>query len=60
LIVAALSASSNVMFMAKQASVIANGMDGENPPPGLTSDASATATSCAISIRAGANRPSLR
>ena len=42
LIVAATSASSNVRSMPKQASVIANGIDGENPPPGLTSVASAT------------------
>ena len=44
LIVAATSASSNVRSMPKQASVIANGIDGEKPPPGLTSVASATAT----------------
>ena len=30
--------------MPKQASVIANGIDGEKPPPGLTSVASATGT----------------
>ena len=40
------------------ASVIANGIDGEKPPPGLTSVASATGTDASISARAGANRPS--
>ena len=58
LIVAAVSASSNVSPIAKQASVIANGIDGEKPPPGLTSVAIATGTPASISARAGANRPS--
>ena len=58
--VAAASASSNVMPIAKQASVMANGIDGEKPPPGLTSVASATGTPRAIRSRAGAKRPSLR
>ena len=46
--------------MPKQASAIANGIDGEKPPPGLTSVASATATPRSMSIRAGAKRPSFR
>ena len=46
--------------MPKQASVIANGIDGEKPPPGLTSVASATGTPASISARAGAKRPSFR
>ena len=46
LIVAPTSASSSVRFMPKHASVITNGIDGEKPPPGLTSVASATATFC--------------
>ena len=46
--------------MPKQASVMANGIDGEKPPPGLTSVASATGTPASISARAGANRPSFR
>ena len=61
LIVAPTSASSNVIPMAKQASVIAKGIDGENPPPGLTSVASATGDARVDQIaRAGANRPSFR
>jgi hypothetical protein len=60
LMVADVSASSNVISIRKQASVIANGMLGEKPPPGLTSVASATGTPRAINCRAGANRPSFR
>ena len=60
LIVAAASAYSNVMPMPKQASVIAKGIDGEKPPPGLTSVASATGTEASMNARAGANRPSFR
>ena len=40
--------------MPKQASDITNGIEVVNPPPGLRSVASATATPCSISIRAGA------
>ena len=46
--------------MPKQASDITNGIDVVKPPPGLRSVASATATPCSISIRAGAKRPSFR
>ena len=46
--------------IAKHASVMANGIDGENPPPGLTSVARATGTPPSIIRRAGAKRPSLR
>jgi hypothetical protein len=46
--------------MPKHASAIAKGTDGEKPPPGLTSVASATGTPASISARAGATRPSLR
>ena len=58
--VAATSASSNVIPIAKHASAIANGMLGDSPAPGLTSVASATGTPASISCRAGANRPSFR
>ncbi len=58
--VEAMSDSSSVMCMPKQASVMANGIDGEKPPPGFTSVASATGTPRSISMRAGANRPSFR
>jgi hypothetical protein len=54
LIVAPTSASSSVRFMPKQASVMTNGIEVVNPPPGLRSVASATATPCSINIRAGA------
>ena len=54
LIVAPTSASSNVRPMPKQASVIANGIDGEKPPPGLTSVASATGDAARRSARAPA------
>ena len=54
--VAPTSASSKVRPIAKQPSVIANGIDGEKPPPGLTSVASATATPESMSMRAGAKR----
>jgi hypothetical protein len=40
--------------IAKHASDIANGIEGESPPPGLTSVATATATPASISCRAGA------
>ena len=60
LMVAPTSASSSVMFMPKQASDITNGIEVVKPPPGLRSVASATATPCSISIRAGAKRPSFR
>ena len=60
LIVAAISDSSNVMPIEKHARVIANGIDGENPPPGLTSVARATGTPALIRSRAGAKRPSFR
>ena len=46
--------------MPKHASVIANGIDGEKPPPGLMSVASATGTPASIRSRAGAKRPSFR
>ena len=46
--------------MPKQASVMTNGIDGEKPPPGLMSVASATGTAWSISMRAGAKRPSRR
>ena len=46
--------------MPKHASAIANGSEGERPPPGLTSDASATGTPASTSARAGAKRPSRR
>ena len=46
--------------IAKHASVIANGIDGEKPPPGLTSVASATGTPASMKARAGAKRPSFR
>ena len=52
--------SSNVRPIPKHASVITKGIDGERPPPGLTSVASATATPTSISIRAGAKRPSCK
>ncbi len=54
LIVAPTSASSSVRFIAKQASAIAKGIEGEKPPPGLTSVASATGTPAAMRSRAGA------
>jgi hypothetical protein len=60
LIVAAASDSSNVNPMPKHASVIANGIDGEKPPPGLMSVASATGTPAEMRSRAGAKRPSFR
>src|SRR5206468_2891720 len=60
LIVAPTSASSNVRFIPKHASAIANGIDGERPPPGLMSVASATGTPRSISMRPGANRPSFK
>ena len=50
LMVAATSASSKVMSIAKHASAIANGIDGEKPPPGLTSVASATGTPASINV----------
>ena len=40
--------------MPKAASAITKGIDGENPPPGFRSVASATGTPRAISMRAGA------
>ena len=46
--------------MPKQASDIANGIDGEKPPPGLRSVASATGTPPSMSSRAGAKRPELQ
>ena len=60
LMVAPTSASSNVMSMAKQASVIANGIDGEKPPPGLTSVASATGTAASISVARRREAPELQ
>ena len=39
---------------------IAKGIEGEKPPPGFTSDATATGTPAAMRSRAGANRPSFR
>ena len=40
--------------MPKQATAMANGSDGERPPPGLASVARATGTPASISARAGA------
>jgi hypothetical protein len=39
---------------------MANGIDGEKPPPGLTSVASAIGAPASMKARAGAKRPSLR
>src|SRR5579864_2301715 len=60
LIVTAASASSKVRSIAKQASAMAKGREGEKPPPGLTSVARATGTPAVTQARAGANRPIFR
>ena len=52
--VAATSASSSVMPMPKAASAITKGIEGEKPPPGFMSVASATGTPRPMSRRAGA------
>ena len=58
--VTAVSASSSDKPIPKHPSAIANGSDGESPPPGFTSVASATGAPASISARAGAKRPSRR
>ena len=60
LTVTAASASSSASPIAKHASAIANGSEGESPPPGFTSEARATGAPAVDSARAGAKRPRRR